>query len=339
MSSERNRLVRHTLRLVLALNAAVLAVKLAVWGLSGALSVLAESLHSALDATNNVFALTIARVAAREPDADHPYGHGKFETVGALALVGVLSVTVFELVQQAWLRFNSGAGASADVGQAALALMVFSLIAGIAVSRYEAEMGRRLDSTLLLADAAHTRADVLATGAVIVGLVAVRMGYPLADPVATVLVAAVIARTGWEIIRETVPILVDERAVHPLRIRDLANDVAGVEAAYAIRSRGRPGQIFAELTIAVDPDLDVTTSHEIADTVEDRVTRSLDAREVVVHVEPAPRDPDAPGSTDADADAPGSANVEGASREADDDGRFPPSPEGTHVEPPERREP
>ena len=120
------------------------------------------------------------------------------------------------------------------------------------------------------------------------GLVAIRMGYPVADPVATILVAILIAYTGWDIVKETVPVLVDSRAVEPARIESLALEVQGVRSAYQIRSRGRRGERFAELTIAVAPDLDVATSHAMADEVEDRVATALGAREVVVHVEPSP---------------------------------------------------
>lgn len=282
----RSREVRRVLWMVLWMNLAVIAVKLGVWVLSHALSVVAETFHSSLDATNNLFALALARVAAQAPDEDHPYGHQKFETLGALALVGVLSITVFELVQHSILRAMAGEYPSPDISPWALGLMGFSLAAGIAITRYESRVGRRLGSDLLLADAAHTRSDVLTTLAVLIGLVAIRAGYPLADPVATILVALLIAHTGWEIVRETVPVLVDSRAVDPARIERLAHEVDGVRSAYGIRSRGRRGERFAELTIAVDGALDVATSHAMADEVEQRVAQALGAREVVVHVEP-----------------------------------------------------
>ena len=278
--------VRRVLRLVLWLNLGVVLLKAVVWGLSGALSVLAEVGHSSLDAANNVFALTLARVAARAPDEDHPYGHQKFETLGALALVGVLSVMVFELLKQAVVTLASDAPRAVEVGPLALGLLLTGLAAGIAITRYESRAGKRLGSDLLLADAAHTRADVLTTVAVLVGLVAIRLGFPAADPIATIVVAGLIAHTGWEIVQETVPVLVDSRAVAPEQIEGVARSVAGVRSAYGIRSRGRPGEIFAELTIAVDATLDVTGSHEIADRVERRVAEAIVAREVVVHVEP-----------------------------------------------------
>ncbi|HZD04267.1 MAG TPA: cation transporter dimerization domain-containing protein, partial [Longimicrobiales bacterium] len=100
-------------------------------------------------------------------------------------------------------------------------------------------------------------------------------------------VAAVIAHTGWRIIRQTVPVLVDERAVDPTRIQRVAEAHDAVFSCYGIRSRGRSGEVFAELTIALDPELDVSNSHAIADDVEHRVAREVGAREVVVHVEPA----------------------------------------------------
>ena len=279
--------VRRVLRRVLWLNLALVGLKVAAWAVSGALSVVAETVHSALDASNNVFALWVARVAGHGPDERHPYGHQKFETLGALVLVGFLSITVFELAQRAVTALAGARPTSVVAAPAAIGLMAVSLVAGLAIAVYEARRGRALGSDILLADAAHTRSDVLSTLAVLGGLVAVRMGWPAADPWITLLVAAVIAHTGWQIVRDAVPVLVDERAVEAARIRTLAEDHPGVHAAYGIRSRGRPGEIFAELTISLDPGLDVLRSHAIADEVEARVAEALAAREVVVHVEPA----------------------------------------------------
>lgn len=279
--------VRRVLSQVLVVNVLVALVKLGAWWSSGALSVAAEAMHSFLDALNNVFALAFARVADRAPDAEHPYGHQKFETLGALFLVGVLSITVFELVQGAVLRLVADTPPEVRATPLAVGIMALSVVVGLAVSIWERRRGRDLASDLLLADAAHTRSDVLAALAVLGGLGAVRLGFPQADPWITLGVAGLVAHTGWEILQETVPVLVDERAVEARRIQRLAAETDGVLACYRVRSRGRPGEAFAELVIAVDPDLDVSRSHRIADQVEDRVARALGARDVVVHVEPA----------------------------------------------------
>jgi cation diffusion facilitator family transporter len=265
----------------------VVAVKAVAFAASGALSLLAEVIHSSLDASNNVFALWIARVAGREPDEKHPYGHHKFETLGALVLVGLLSITVFELVESAMARLTDPEPPVVEAGPLALGLMGFSVLAGLAIASYEARRGRELGSDLILADAAHTRSDVLTTLAVLIGLVLIRMGWAWIDPWLTLVVATAIAWTGWQIVRESVPVLVDERAVHPDRIRTVAEAIPDVVSCYGIRSRGRPGEVFAELTIAVDPALDVVRSHDITDEIEGLLRHSLGAREVVIHVEPA----------------------------------------------------
>lgn len=286
-AAARGAEVTRVLKGVLWLNLSVVALKLVAFVSSQALSVVAEAVHSSLDASNNVFALWIARVATRAPDEDHPYGHAKFETLGALVLVGFLSITVFELLRRSIGRLISGELPDARGTPLALVVMVVSIVVGLGVTVWEARRGRELGSHILLADAAHTRSDVLTTAAVLAGLVAIRAGYGQVDPWITIAVAVIIARTGWQIVRETVPVLVDERAVEPERIQRVAEAVPQVESCYRIRSRGRPGQMFAEVTIAVAGELDVKRSHEIADEVERRVTAALGAHEVVVHVEPA----------------------------------------------------
>src|SRR5213596_4342912 len=105
-------LVRRVFIGLLVANLAVVGVKLAVGLSSGSLAVLGGAVDSCVDALNNVLALIVVRVAAREPDEDHPYGHGKFETLGALGIVGFLAITCFELVRSAVNRLTQGAGAS-----------------------------------------------------------------------------------------------------------------------------------------------------------------------------------------------------------------------------------
>lgn len=285
-SEARHRAVRRVLLITLAANVAVVVAKATVGILTGTLSVTAEAAHSSVDAFNNVLALSLARLAAEAPDERHPYGHAKFETLGAFAVVAFLSVTVFELVTGAARRLLSGTH-DPQVTPIVFAVMGAAAAVSLAVSWYEERRGRELHSALLLADAVHTRTDVYASGAVLAGLVVVAAGYPQADAIVTILVAAVIARAGWLILQTTLPVLVDERAVESQAIRRVALGTEGVRGCYDVRSRGRAGDAFAELTVAVDPRLDVRAGHAIADRVEQRVAEEVGARVVVVHVEPA----------------------------------------------------
>lgn len=283
--ADRSRAVRRVLRGILFANLAVVAIKILV-GLSvNSLAVLGDAVHSSVDAVNNLFGMIVVRLAAKEPDEEHPYGHGKFETLGALLVVVFLSVTLFELLQGALARLMAGSVPPALSAPVA-ALLVATLIINIWVVWYETRAGRRLRSEILLADAAHTRADVLITIAVIIGLVLSTAGLAWADPVLAIMVSLMVVRVGVQIVRRSIPSLVDQAAVDRDAIQHEATQVPGVRDAYDIRSRKAATRRFAELTIAVDRTENVASAHEIADVVEERLRSSLDLHEIVVHVEP-----------------------------------------------------
>ena len=278
--------VRRVLKGLLVANIAVLVAKAAVGILSGSLAVLGDALHSSVDALYNVLGLIVVRVAAQAPDEDHPYGHGKFETLGALAIVVFLSITCFELVRSATQKLLSG-GHAIQISDLGLAVLVATLGTNILVAWYENRRGFQLGSELLIADAAHTRTDVFITIGVLMGVLFSRQGYVWVDPVVAIGVALLIVRVAYQILSRTVPVLVDERAIPEPTIRESAQAVAGVRSAYGIRSRGgKAGVRYAEVTIAVDRGANVAAAHAIADAVEERLKQDLELREVTVHVEP-----------------------------------------------------
>lgn len=288
----RSAEVRRVLNTVLAVSLVLVAVKAYAGVRAGSLAVLGGAIDSGLDVLTTLVAIVLAQVAGAAPDEEHPYGHAKFETLGALAMVAFLSITVTELVRGAVSRILGDEPPELDA-TVAVGAMAMSLVIGLVASAYEKRRGEALRSDLLLADAAHLRADVWVTVAVLAGLGLNELGVPHGDAWTTLVVSVLIARTGWGIIREAVPVLVDQRAVEATEIRRLAGSVTGVREVYDVRSRGRPGALFAELTIAVRGGLDVETAHDIADRVENAVADQLGAQDVTVHVEPDRR----PGAT------------------------------------------
>ncbi|HXI63728.1 MAG TPA: cation diffusion facilitator family transporter [Gemmatimonadales bacterium] len=278
-------LVRRVFIGLLVANLAVVGVKLAVGIASGSLAILGTAVDSCVDALNNVLALIVVRVAAKEPDEDHPYGHGKFETLGALAIVGFLSITCFELVRGA-VNDLVGGLRRVVVGDFQLALLVLTLGVNVLITWYEHRRGVELGSELLVADAAHTRADVFITVGVVVGVLLTRRGWWWIDPAIAIVIALVIVFVAYRILARTVPVLVDERALPTGEIQQTAQAVPGVKGAYGIRSRGPSDLRYAEVTIAVDRNANVESAHAIADEVEERLKRDLQFHEVTVHVEP-----------------------------------------------------
>jgi len=278
-------LVRRVFIGLLVANLAVVAAKSFVGLRAGSLAILGSALDSSVYALNNVLALIVVRVAAKEPDEDHPYGHGKFETLGALAIVGFLSITCFELIRGAVNELLQGAH-PVGVTDSQLAVLVLTLGVNVVIAWYENRRGRELRSELLIADAAHTRADVLITVGVLAGVLFARQGWWWIDPVVAIAVALVIVLVAYRILVRTVPVLVDQRALPTGEIRQTAETVPGVKSAYGIRSRGPSDLRYAEVTIAVDPRADVAAAHAIADQVEERLKQDLQLHEVTVHVEP-----------------------------------------------------
>jgi cation diffusion facilitator family transporter len=282
---DRTALVRRVLVGLFFANLAVVVAKLTVGIATGSLAVLGDALHSIVDALNNVLGFVVIRVAAKAPDADHPYGHGKFETLGALAIVGFMSITCFELVRDAIARLGAGQ-APPQLSDAQLAVLVGTLGLNVLVATYETRRGRELDSDILLADAAHTRADVFITVGVLIGLLLARRGLWWADPALALGIALFIVRIAYRIFLRAVPVLVDARAIPDTTIQALAETIEGVKRAYGIRSRDAARTRYAEVTIAVDRNANVAAAHAIADEVEDRLKRDLRLHEVTVHIEP-----------------------------------------------------
>lgn len=278
--------VRRTLLIVLALNALVTLMKLFVGLHTRALTVVGAALESGLDLMNNVIALMLVRVAHRDPDEEHPYGHAKFETLGTLAVVGFLSISCFELLRQG-IRSLVAAAPMRPATTRDFGIVIATIGINAFVVWYEKRRGRELRSALLMADAAHTQSDILVTLLAVASLWLTSAGMHRVDGALAIVVGLIIAGTGYQILRASIPVLVDERALEAAQIRAVAEAVPGVLSVRDIRSRTAATRSFAEVTIAVSGLSSVAEAHELADAVEQAVSRRLGGGKVTVHVEPA----------------------------------------------------
>jgi cation diffusion facilitator family transporter len=277
--------VRLVLVCILVANIAVVVAKLVIGWRTGSLALIGDAMHSSVDSINNVLALVVISVAARGPDEEHPYGHQKFETLGALAIVGFLSITSFELVKGAVQRLLAGAQ-PLEVSEIQIAILVGTLLVNVVVATYESHKGKQLDSEILLADATHTRADVFVTIGVLTGVLLSLSGFGWADPIVALAVAIVIMVLAWGILARSVPVLVDKHVIPAEELRVASEAIEGVRSAYSIRSRGSRFHCFAELTISVDKDVSVESAHRTADAVEANLRSRYGFREITVHIEP-----------------------------------------------------
>jgi cation diffusion facilitator family transporter len=279
--------IRRVLIITMGLNLVATTIKLVIGYRTGSISLIANGFDSVFDSASNVVGLVGIYLAARPADEEHPYGHRKFETFTAVAIVILLFLTCWELAQSALERLQSPVLVTPVVNMWSFGALLFGTLVHVITSRYELSAGRRLRSDVLVADAVHTRTDVYVSISVIGGLIAVRLGYSLVDPLLALAIAGVIAKVGIDIIRESSKTLLDRVAIPLSDIEAVAQAVPGVQAVHHVRSRGHEDDIHVDLHIQVQPDMPAAQAHAIAHKVQDRLTEDLrGVKDVVIHIEP-----------------------------------------------------
>ena len=278
--------VRQVLLITLLLNVLVMLLKVLVGFWTGSLSLLADALHSVTDSANNILGLVTNQLASPGPDREHPYGHQKYEAVGALGIAAFLGIACFEILRGAFERLLMGSD-PVTLTPIALWLMLLVLGINIIVAVYERRVGMRLGSKLLIADAHHTMSDIWITIVVIAGLIGVWRGLGWLDIVMALPVAVLVLHSGWVVLSANLPWLVDEMAIAPEAIHREVMQVSGVLNCHSIASRGLLGcQVFIDMHLIVEPK-DVVSAHDITEVVEQKLEQAFGPIRVTIHVEPS----------------------------------------------------
>lgn len=286
MTYDNRATVRRVLFITLLLNLFVMALKAVVGYSTGSLSLLADALHSVTDSANNILGLIASKFSSPYPDREHPYGHQKFESVGALGISAFLGIACFEILQGAVEKILQG-GEPVKISAPELWLLLLVLGVNIFVAFYERSEGKRVNSPILIADATHTMSDVWVTITVIGGLVGIWwLNIQWIDVLLAFPVALLVFWSGWSVLKENLPSLVDEMAIAPEAIHAIALAVPGVINCHDIASRGVLGrQIFIEMHLIVEA-ADVETAHRITEEVESRLEERFSPVRILIHVEP-----------------------------------------------------
>ncbi|KZL48104.1 cation transporter [Nodularia spumigena CENA596] len=285
MTDDNRPEVQKVLIITLLLNLLVIGLKGFLGYMTGSLSLFADALHSVTDAANNVLGLIASKYSAPEPDIEHPYGHQKFEAVGALGIAAFLAIACWQILQGAVERIIQGSE-PVNISPVELWLLLIVLGINIFVAFYERRVGKRVGSPILVADAAHTMSDVWVTITVIGGLIGVWLGDQWLDVVLAFPVALLVFWTGFSVVKTNLPWLVDQMAIAPETIYAIATAVPGVINCHKIASRGVLGrQVFIEMHLIVDAP-DVETAHHITEEVERRLEQRFSPVRILIHIEP-----------------------------------------------------
>ena len=288
-AAPRYAAVERVLVRVLALNLAVAIAKIAFGYASGAISILSDGFHSLTDAASNVVGLIGVRAASRPPDADHPYGHRKYETVAAAAVTVFLSLVVIEVLRNAFNHLT-GRALPHDISVASFVVMLVTVAINLGVVAYESREAERLGSEILMADAMQTRGDVWSSVTVIAALVGARAGLPILDPLAALVVAGFIGHAGYQIARATTGILSDRIVISDADLEHVVMGVPGVLGCHHIRTRGSADHVFLDLHVWLPADMRLTDAHDLSHVVKDRLmARYPQIADAVIHIEPPPK--------------------------------------------------
>lgn len=296
VSYEDRRAKKRLAALSSVLAAVVLTgAKLVVAMITGSLGVLSEALHSGVDLAGTLLSYAAVRVSDRPPDATHPYGHAKFESLAAMVAVGLLSITALGILREAASRILE-THVVPGTNPLAFAVMLLSIIIDFTRSRYLKRVAEQHGSQALAADATHFATDLYSSTAVLIGLTMVVVGKSLGWPIELLVAGDALAGAIVAVIILILASQLAVRAVNSLTDRvppDLVDQIAGAVAG-SPHTLGKPSarvrfvgdQAYADVSVRVPRGLSLERTEEVSQTVVARVREVLPHADVVVHTTP-----------------------------------------------------
>ncbi len=268
-------------------NLLLTAMQVVVGVVAHSMSLVADAMHTLSDVVADGFVLYANRKGAEAADADHPYGHGRFETAASLVLGLLLFLTGAGILISAAGRLQDMASLP-PVGIAAIWAAVATLIAKEGLFRYMLKVAERLRSPMLVANAWHARADALSSLVVAAGIGGSLLGFPFADAAAAIIVGGMIVKAGagfaWEALRELIDTGLSAEEVARIRASIVA--APGVVGLHELRTRRMAHQVLVDAHIQVDGRISVSEGHRIAETARAHVLKDCpEVLDVLVHVD------------------------------------------------------
>lgn len=276
--------VKKILCIIFFLNLLVLLIKVFAGIVTKSLSIFGDAAHSGADTLNNLVGLLILKYASEPPDKKHPYGHGKYETLAAFAIIMFLAIAFAEIVHGSLNRLINPVKLPL-FSKEVVWLLIITFLINLFVWIYERKQGLKFKSNLLIADSSHTGSDVLITMSVLASQFFIAREIYWVDPIVAILIAFFIAKAGFEIFKSTVPILLDEAWLEPEIVSRTVLSVSDIKDCYDIYSRRGPHSAFIECTVKVVPK-DLFAAHKLADKVEEKLKNDFGDCKVTIHIEP-----------------------------------------------------
>jgi cation diffusion facilitator family transporter len=267
---------------------AALTIAKGVVGLStGSLAILSEAAHSLIDFAATVMTYFAVRIADKPADREHHYGHGKVESVAALAETALLFVLSGVVLWEATQRLIGGHGAAVEATAAAFGVIVVSIAIDFLRARVLRRVAQQTSSQALAADALHFSSDMWSSAAVLVGLAGVKLGHAWTDSAAAIVVALFVCLAGWRLGRRTIDTLTDTAPEGVAeRIAAIARGVGNVASVERVRAREVGATVFGEIDVGASRTLPLDRVEKLKEDIEAAVKTAMPHAEIGVNVTP-----------------------------------------------------
>ncbi len=260
-----------------------------VFAHSGAM--ISDAVHSASDVFSTFVVIIGIKIAGKDSDKEHPYGHERMECVAAIVLATILCITGLGIGYTAIETILSGKYEQLVVpGALALIAAFLSIVVKEAMFWYTRINAKKIDSGALMADAWHHRSDALSSVGALIGIAAARMGYPVMDAAASLVICIFIVKAAYDIFKDAVDKMVDKACDEATEneLRDCTLSQRGVMGIDLLRTRVFGNKIYVDLEIRADGSRTLNETHEIAEQIHDRIEeRFPKVKHIMVHVNPA----------------------------------------------------
>lgn len=258
-----------------------------VFAHSGAM--ISDAIHSASDVFSTFVVMIGIKIASKEPDEEHPYGHERMECVAAIILATILCITGLGIGKNALSNITGNSGEMAVPGVLALIAAIVSIIVKEAMFWYTRHYAKMIDSGALMADAWHHRSDALSSIGAFIGIIFARMGYVMMDSIACLVICVFIVKAAYDIFKDAIDKMVDKSCSLEVEaeIRTIVMSVDGVKGIDSLSTRLFGNKMYVDIEIRADGEKTLNETHEIAEAVHDSIEAQFEkVKHIMVHVNP-----------------------------------------------------
>lgn len=289
-SQSSKKIIMRVSNISIVVNVLLSAIKFVVGVIANSGAMISDAIHSVSDVFSTIIVMIGANAAAKDPDQEHPYGHDRMECIAAIVLAIVLFITGIGVgITGVKKIFGGNYGDLAVPGALALVAAVISIVVKEGMFWYTRFYGKKVDSTALLADAWHHRSDALSSVGSFVGILGARLGFPICDPLASVVICLFIVKAAYNICKEALDKMVDKSCDDETerKMSDLIKCQEGVISLDLLMTRMFGSKLYVDVEIGADENTPLRDSHAIAENVHNAIEANFPkVKHCMVHVNP-----------------------------------------------------